>query len=144
MLFRTRPSDRLHKRLEMSLFDGCTTRELRRIDSLSTEASRGTGHVLCREGDVGRECFVLLDGYVDVDMHHRHDTVGRGAMLGEIALLSPYGRRTATLTAHTDITVLVLSRTEFAQVMTGLPTVAHRVLREAARRLIKDMYRSAA
>ena len=52
--------DRLRKRLNLPLFAECTTRELRRVDMLSTEVARNAGHVLCRQGDVGRECFVLI------------------------------------------------------------------------------------
>lgn len=138
MLFMTTPSDRLRQRLNLPLFAGCTTRELRRIEMLSTEVTRNAGHVLCRQGDVGRECFVLIDGDVEVDTGRGHITVGPGVALGEIALLSPFARRTATLTALTDVTLRACSRTEFAELMAGLPTVAHRVLREATRRLIEN------
>jgi CRP-like cAMP-binding protein len=138
MLFSPTPG-RVRRMLDLPLFAGCPTRDLRRIDTLSTEANRHAAHVLCRQGDIGRECFVLVDGSVDINRNNRHYTATRGAVLGEIALLSPLGRRTATLTALTDITMLVFSRPEFTQVMTGLPTVAHRVLREAARRLIENM-----
>jgi CRP/FNR family cyclic AMP-dependent transcriptional regulator len=94
--------------------------------------------VLCHQGQIGRECFVLLDGQVDVETSDGHTTLGRGALLGEIALLVPDGRRTATVTALTDITVLVFTRTEFTQLMSGLPSVAHKVLHEATRRLIAN------
>jgi CRP-like cAMP-binding protein len=144
MLFMTTSSDRLRKHLDLPLFAGCTTRELRRIDTLSTEVSRPAGQVLCRKGDVGRECFVLVDGDIAVDTGSSYITVGRGVMLGEITLLSPHCRRTATLTALTDITIRVCSRTEFSQLMAGVPTVAHRVLREAARRLIENAQTPAA
>jgi CRP-like cAMP-binding protein len=55
-----------------------------------------------------------------------------------IALLIPDGRRTATATALSDLVVLVFTRTEFTQLMTGLPTVAHKILHEATRRLIEN------
>lgn len=138
MLFATTSAERPVRHLDIPLFADCTPRELRRIDSLSATLTVAAGRVLCRQGDVGRECFVLVDGYVDVDTKHRRYTVGRGALLGEIALLIPNGRRTATVTALSDITVLVFSRTEFTQLMIGLPTVAHKVLHEATRRLIAN------
>jgi CRP-like cAMP-binding protein len=63
----------------------------------------------------------------------------RGALVGEIALLASGGRRTATVSAITDIAVLAFTRTEFSRLMTGVPTVAHQILREAARRLVEDL-----
>jgi len=138
VLFATTPAERSLHHLDIPLFADCTPRELRRIDSLAATLTVAAGRVLCHRGDIGRECFVVLDGRVDVDTNSRHYTVGRGALLGEIALLIPKGRRTATVTALSDVTVLVFTRTEFAQLMTGLPTVAHKVLREATRRLIAN------
>lgn len=138
MLFDSNPSNRLRRDLDVGLFADCTNRELRRIDTLSTITSRKAGHVLCRRGDVGSECFVVLDGEVDVDTDCRRYTVGPGALLGEIALLISNGRRSATATARTDVTVLVFSRTEFNQVMQGLPIVAHKIVNEAARRLVEN------
>jgi CRP/FNR family transcriptional regulator, cyclic AMP receptor protein len=136
--FVTTPPNRLHRLRDIELFAHCTARELRLIDSLTTTVGIEAGRVLCRAGDIGRECFVLLDGRADVGVNDRHQTVGRGALVGEIALLTPRGRRTATATAVTDLTVLVFSRTEFGRVMTGIPIVAHAILREATRRLVEN------
>lgn len=137
MLFTT-PVDRRRHDLDVELFADCTARELRRIDALSTAVSSRAGRVLCREGEIGRQCFVLLEGEVEVEANHRHFTVRRGAPLGEIALLVPNGRRTATVTARTDVEALVLTRTEFTQLMNGLPNVAHKILHEATRRLVEN------
>ena len=138
VLFDTNPPDRLRRDLDVALFADCTNRELRRIDTLSTVIQRKAGHTLCRRGEIGGECFVLLEGEVDVDTNCRHYTVGPGSPLGEMALLISNGRRSATVTARTDITVLVFSRTEFNQLMRGLPIVAHKILNEAARRLVEN------
>jgi CRP-like cAMP-binding protein len=138
VLFDTCPSNRLRRELDVALFADCTNRELRRIDTLSTVTTREAGQVLCREGEIGRECFVLLDGQVDVDTSGGHYTVDAGAPLGEIALLITNGRRSATLTARTDVTLLVFSRPEFTELMQGLPMVAHKILNEATRRLVEN------
>jgi len=132
------PSDRRRSDLDVGLFADCNARELRRIEGLSTGISREGGRVLCREGEIGRECFVLLDGVVAVETNDRHFTVGRGAPIGEIALLIPNGRRTATVTALSDVEALVFTRAEFTQLMTGIPTVAHKILHEATRRLVEN------
>ncbi len=94
--------------------------------------------MLCRTGELGRECFVLLDGSVEVAYDGRCETYERGALIGEIALLTPAGRRTATVTAITDVSVLAFTRCEFRRLLATVPTVAHRILRGVARRLIDD------
>lgn len=121
---------------EIPLFAECAGRDRRRIDALSTAVTRPAGRVLCHLGEIGRECFVLIDGQVDVETKRRHYTLGPGDMFGEIALLVPNGRRTATIIARDDVTTLAFSRTEFSQLMTGMPTVAHKVLEKAAHRLL--------
>ena len=138
MLFVTSLSDRFHGLRGIELFANCRARDLRRIDSMTTRTRVEAGHVLCRHGEIGRECFVVLSGEADVNVGGRHSTVGRGALLGEIALLTPNGRRTATVTALSELSVLVFSRTEFGQVMAGMPAVAHAILREATRRLVEN------
>ncbi len=138
-MFAITPSDRLRGDLDIPLFADCSPRELRRIDTLAAVVTLRAGRVLCRQGDIGRQCFVLLEGRVDVDMNGCCHTVGRGGLIGEIALLTPSGRHTATATALTDVTALVFTRTEFTQLMTGHPTVAHKVLHQATRRLLENV-----
>jgi len=139
VLFDTCTSNRRRRELDVALFADCTNRELRRIDALSTVITKEAGHILCRRGDIGRECFVLLDGQVDVETSGQHYTVDAGAPLGEIALLITNGRRSATVTARTDVTLLVFSRTEFTELMQGFPIVAHKILNEATRRLLENV-----
>lgn len=138
MLFTTAMPDHLRKFRDIDLFTGCTVRELRRIDKLATTVAIRAGRVLCRQGEPGRECFVLLDGTADVDIDGRHHTLGRGALLGEIALLIPRGRRTATVATITNSTLLAFTKSEFANLMSALPTVAHSILRETSRRLVEN------
>ncbi len=123
---------------DIDLFAACTPRELRRIEALTTTGHIAAGRVVFRRGDVGRECFVILDGQADIDVDGRHHIAGRGTLIGEIALLVQGAHRTATVVAVTDLTVLVFTRTEFSQLMNGLPAVAHKVMREATKRLLED------
>jgi CRP-like cAMP-binding protein len=132
------PPKHLARLGEIELLRGCTQRELRWIDQLASTRDIAAGRVLCRTGELGRECFVLLDGCVEVAYDGRGETYGRDALVGEIALLTPAGRRTATVTAVTDVRVLVFTRSEFRQLLAALPAVAHRILRGVARRLIDD------
>ncbi|WP_425826360.1 cyclic nucleotide-binding domain-containing protein [Streptomyces fractus] len=63
------------------------------------------GEVLCREGEAGDSLYLLLDGVLAVEVDGRPlPEVGPGAVLGEHAILAD-GKRTATLTAVTDIRI---------------------------------------
>ena len=88
-----------------------------------------------QEGDQGREAFVIIDGTATVKRNGRKvGTLGPGQSLGELSLLD-HGPRTATVTADTDITVLVLSAREFAGVLEEVPSLAQKLLAQLAGRV---------
>jgi Cyclic nucleotide-binding domain len=68
------------------------------------------GDTLVEQGEPGDQLYLLLDGIlrVEVDGEPLAD-VGPGALLGERAILES-GRRTATLTATTPVTVAIADR----------------------------------
>jgi hypothetical protein len=66
------------------------------------------GDTLVREGDEGRDLFLILDGVLSVEQDGKPVAeVGPGAILGEKALLGG-GRRTATLVATTNTRIAVI------------------------------------
>jgi hypothetical protein len=66
------------------------------------------GADLVRQGEVGHEMFLLLDGVLNVDVNGETvASLGPGALIGERALLEG-GERTATLTALTKCRVAVI------------------------------------
>jgi hypothetical protein len=66
------------------------------------------GDTLVREGDEGRDLFLILDGVLSVEQDGKPVAeVGPGAILGEKALLGD-GRRTATLVATTNTRIAVI------------------------------------
>src|SRR6476620_3929474 len=101
MLFATdKPLPASAKLAELELFSHCTPGQLRRIDQLCTPARVPGGRVLCLQGAAARECFVVVEGRAEVTVDGRFvATIERGQLIGEIALMAPGGRRTATVTA---------------------------------------------
>lgn len=96
------------------------------------------GSVLAREGDVGREFFLVSEGAVEV----RHgDTpvadVKAGDFFGELALMGD-GRRTATVIATDDLVVEVMNRREFASMRDLWPELSNLIGRRAVQRLARD------
>ena len=80
------------------LFAACSQKDLQRIARASDEVQIPAGRTLVKQDDVGRECFVLVDGSVKVERNGRKlATLGPGAYFGELSLLDK-GPRTATAT----------------------------------------------
>ncbi|HYN51915.1 MAG TPA: cyclic nucleotide-binding domain-containing protein, partial [Thermoleophilaceae bacterium] len=95
------------------------------------------GKVLCKEGDIGHEFFVIVDGKIKVTRKGRRvATRGGGDFVGEIALLEDV-RRTATVTAETPVRLFVLTRNDFRHLLDENPGVERKVLRALARRLVE-------
>jgi voltage-gated potassium channel len=110
------------------LFSGLGRRHLERIGQLCTRVNVDPGAVLCREGASGREFFVVLEGTAAVSMHEVEvGALGPGDFFGELALFDG-GPRTATVTATTAMSLLVLSSPEFAALLNEEPAVAVKML----------------
>lgn len=117
------------------LFAGTGRRELERVARLCTEVDVPAGRTLCRQGETGREFFVIESGTVSVSVDGESvASLGPGDFFGELALLDG-GPRTATVTAEDDVRVLVVSRQEFAGLLEEDPIVAVRMLPAIGARL---------
>jgi CRP-like cAMP-binding protein len=120
---------------QTSLFSSCTKDELRMIASLTTMKDVASGAVLAEQGKPGREFFVVTEGSATASRNGAWlAELGPGSFFGELALLDG-GPRTATVVADTDMTLLVLSRTEFKSLQFSAPSVAYKMLVELGARL---------
>jgi CRP/FNR family cyclic AMP-dependent transcriptional regulator len=120
------------------LFAGCSKAELRELAVVADEIDLREGRTLVREGQRGREFFVLVDGTVRVSRKGRKlAELGPGDWFGEIALLTDTPR-TATVTATTPIRVLVLTDRAFRRVVEWMPSIALKVLSTVGQRLVRD------
>jgi CRP/FNR family cyclic AMP-dependent transcriptional regulator len=119
----------------IGLFRHCTRRQLHDLAKLTTEIDAARGAVLCREGETGRQCFVVRDGQATVTIAGDEvATIGRGGFFGELALLDGEPR-VATVTAATDMRLLVMSRPEFNELLAEVPIVTRRILDAVGARL---------
>ena len=119
----------------VSLFSSCSKAELRRIGSLSDELEVPAGRVLTRQGETGREFFVVLDGEAEVSLGGRKTaTIGAGSSFGEMSLFDQ-GPRSATVTAASDMRLLVLDSRSFSALIREVPSVALKVFKAMAKRL---------
>lgn len=119
----------------ISLFSGCSDKELERIDRLTYPKEMAAGTVLCREGCVGRQTFVVVSGQAQVCVSGVEVAVlGPGSFVGEMSVLDG-NFRVATVTALTPMTVLVLSAQELHGLVLEVPPVGRRMLAAMAGRL---------
>ena len=111
------------------LFSACSSKELRAIASLCTPIDVRAGRVLIREGELGGECFIVLSGQAVVERAGvvlGHDVCR--SIIGLLAMLDGEPH-TATVTAATDMYLLVLGRREFRALTSGEVawSVRHRI-----------------
>jgi CRP/FNR family transcriptional regulator, cyclic AMP receptor protein len=119
----------------VELFSACRRSDLARIASLVDEVEAREGRVLTREGERGREAFVVAAGRGKASIGGRKvATLERGAIFGEMSLLDQ-GPRSATITAETDMQLLVMDSRSFSSLIEDVPTVGHKVLKTMAERL---------
>ena len=117
------------------LFDGVSKKHLAQISNLMTPVALAAGDVLARQGEIGREFVILLEGEVDIARDGKVIAVrGPGDYIGEIALLDNQ-RRTATVTAKTDVAAEVLNRAEFASLLEAAPELSSRLMATLARQV---------
>jgi CRP-like cAMP-binding protein len=120
---------------KVALFADCSTRELQVIARICTREQVDEETVLTKQGDPGRECFVIADGVADVVIDGREvATVCSGDCVGELSLLDG-GRRTATVTARSPMTIYVLTAAEFRSLLDASPTISRKMMMSLARRL---------
>jgi CRP/FNR family cyclic AMP-dependent transcriptional regulator len=120
------------------LFSHCSKKELGLVAQIADEIDLPEGKTLMREGDRGREFFVLVEGTADVRRRNRKvNTMGAGDFFGEIALVSDRPR-TATVTTTSPVRALVVSERSFRRLLDDAPDVQLKVLRALADRVAAD------
>lgn len=119
------------------LFEGLSKKELAQLARVSEDLEVPAGDVLCKEGDTGREFFVIVEGQTKVTANGRKIAErGSGDFVGEIALLEDTSR-TATVTATTPLRVFVLTREDFRSLVRDNPKVEQKVMQALGRRVVQ-------
>jgi CRP/FNR family transcriptional regulator, cyclic AMP receptor protein len=123
---------------KVPLFARCSRAELKEIATLADEIDLREGKEMTREGEPGREFFVLLEGTADVKKNRRRvNTLGAGDFFGEIALVSREPR-TATVIATSPVRALVITDRSFRRLLDDAPQVQTKVMEAMAERLAPE------
>lgn len=117
------------------LFSACNRKELAQLESACDEVKVHPGSVLCEEGKVGKEFCLIISGTAKVTKNnHEVAILGPGDAFGELSLLD-HLPRSATVTAESEMELMVLPAREFTSVLEDIPSMAIRLLEAMAKRL---------
>jgi CRP-like cAMP-binding protein len=121
---------------KVPLFSGLSKRAMNEIAKITDEIDLPAGKELIREGDPGRQFFVLLEGEAEVRRRGRKvNTLGPGDFFGEIALVTERPT-TAAVTLTEPTSALVISRPAFRRMLLAQPGVQLQVLETLAERVL--------
>jgi CRP-like cAMP-binding protein len=121
---------------QIPLFEGLSHDDLKRIARSFKERRFSAGDTVATEGAGGVGFFVIAEGTANVDVHgEQRGQLGPGDYFGEIALIDDQARRTATITAASDLTCYGLTAWEFRPLVENNAEIAWKLLQVMARRL---------
>jgi CRP-like cAMP-binding protein len=124
---------------KVPLFSKLSKKGLEEVAHLADELDLPRGKVMALEGDRGREFFVLLEGEADVTKGDKSiNTMRTGDFFGEIALVTKMPR-TASVTATTDVRVLVITERDFAALVKHSDEVGRGVAEALAERIAPEL-----
>jgi CRP-like cAMP-binding protein len=111
------------------LFRNLSRSDLVALAKVTEDLEFDEGKVLAREGEIGHEFFVIVDGEVEVAKGGATvRNLGPGDFFGEIALIWDSPRRTATVTAAATVRLFVLTRQAFRGLIDHHPDIEEKVL----------------
>jgi CRP/FNR family transcriptional regulator, cyclic AMP receptor protein len=129
------PSQVIRHFQEIPLFSAVSKRGIRSIVQAATEVDVPPGKALVREGEFGRDMYVIVWGTATVTVRgKRLSELGPGDFFGELALLNG-AARSATVTAASDMRVMVLGPREMDVIVDREPTIAKQLLSAMAKRI---------
>ncbi len=115
-------------------FAACTEEQLREVARIAERLHIQAGEVILREGRLGRELFVIVEGTATVTRAGRVVNVRHGGdYFGELSAIEAVPR-SATVTAATDLDVLIIGPREF-EAMMEIPGFRNALLTGMSRRI---------
>ncbi len=117
---------------ELAFFADIPATELDAIFKLFHEETAIAGSKIFSEGDIGDSLYLMTDGAVRIttkigDVEKILVTLRRGAVFGELATIED-DFRSATATAVTDSKMLVITRSDFNNILEQYPASGRKLL----------------
>lgn len=123
---------------KVPLFAGCSKQELGLVARIADEIALPGGTSVFEQGKRGREFCVLVAGEVEIRQGPtRLRALTAGDFFGEIALILD-APRSATVTATTDVRLLVIDQAAFRRLLREVQSIQDKVLEALASRLASE------
>lgn len=120
-------SQKIEMLKKVPLFANLSKRQLGLVAKLSYEIPFPAHKALAREGDRGREFYILLEGQARVEKGGKViGKLGKGDFFGEIAIID--GHRSATVITETPVKALGMSSKSFDQLLDSAPEITKKLL----------------
>jgi len=127
MLLRRR-SDKADVLKKVPLFNGLTRHHLDLVAREADEVKADAGSVLTRQGGLGREFLLILDGGGRVEREGKLIArLGPGDFFGEMSLIDGMPR-SATVIAESPTALLVIEARSFRKLLDAVPGLQRKLL----------------
>ena len=126
---------------QVPLFDALPDVEITHLAQTLRRSVFGAQTILFEEGETGAQCYVVLDGAVEIikalgTPDERVLSVrGPGELVGEMSLFDADHRRTASVRAHTNVKLLEITHAHFDALLHRQPSLAYKIVRMLSIRL---------
>lgn len=105
----------------LALFAKMSNADLEEIAKLGEPVDAEPGAMLINQGDVGLECFLVLEGEAGISSGGEHlATLGAGSIVGEMALVG-HRPRNASVVAQTPMRLLAFDIAAFKRMLEDMP-----------------------
>jgi voltage-gated potassium channel len=123
---------------KVPLFSGLNAAEIADVMRLLRAQQVEAGTIIVRRGEPGHSMYFIAAGEVEIDLPGEQVRLGVGHFFGEVAVLQR-ARRSATVTAVTRTSLLVLDARDLRALMDRDPRIAERVQQMARRRIKHEL-----
>jgi CRP-like cAMP-binding protein len=105
----------------IALFAKMSNADLAKLAELGEPVDAEPGALLMDQGDVGLECFLVLEGEAGIMSNGQHvASIGAGSVVGEMALIG-HRPRNASAVAQTPMRLLAFDIAHFRRLLEDMP-----------------------
>lgn len=134
-MFLRRLPDRIDVLKKVPLFSGLSRRDLTLIARETERVEADEGKVLARQGALGREFFIIVDGRACVERDGKIIArLGPGDFFGEMSLIDKKPQ-SAKVTAEMPTDLLVMDTGSFRHLLDSVPGLQRKILVTLCERL---------
>jgi CRP-like cAMP-binding protein len=126
----------------LPLFAGVHEHDVTRVAEIGEPVDAEPGAILMDQGDVGTECFFVIDGQAGVFAGGQHvATLGPGTIVGEMALVG-HKPRNARVVAETPMRLLAFDIVHFKKLLEAMPGANEVIMKVLEKRAAENAERS--